>query len=165
MSKENTAESLLKDVASYLGLSKTETVEETVEMAEETKEEVKEETEVKFASELAEGEYELKDGTMFRIDAEGNVVDVQAPSEEEAETEEADKEAEDMGAKENLEESKLSEETTKELEELKAQVAELSATKPISNAPQKTVSVQMEITPGMTYKQRVMAKTYNALNK
>lgn len=162
MSKENTAESLLKDVASYLGLSKTETVEETVEMAEETKEEVKEETEVKFASELAEGEYELKDGTIFRIDAEGNVVDVQAPSEEEAETEEAEKDVEDMEAKENL--AKLSA-ATKEIEDLKTKVTELSATKPISNAPQKTVSVQMEITPGMTYKQRVMAQTYNALNK
>ena len=159
-----TAEEAMKVVGSYFGMSKTEPKEETVEMAEETKEEVKEEAEVKFASELAEGEYELKDGTMFRIDSEGNVVDVKAPSEEEAETEEADKEAEDMDAKENLEESKLSA-AEKEIEDLKVKVTELSATKPISNAPQKTVSVQMEITPGMTYKQRVMAKTYNALNK
>jgi len=159
MSKENTAESLLKDVASYLGLSKTETVEETVEMAEETKEEVKEETEVKFASELAEGEYELKDGTMFRIDAEGNVVDVQAPSEEEAETEEAEKDVEDMEAKENL--AKLSA-ATKEIEDLKTKVTELSATKPISNAPQKGAKQEpIQLTSNMTSEQKQAARKYN----
>ena len=164
MSKENKAEALLKEVATYLGLSKEESKEETVEMAEETKEEVKEETEVKFASELAEGEYELKDGTTFKIDEEGNVVDVVAPSEEEAETEEAEKDAEDMEAKENLEESKLSA-AAKEIEDLKAKVTELSATKPVSNAPKKRETVKLELTPNMTYKERVQASTLNYLNK
>jgi hypothetical protein len=159
MSKENTAESLLKDVASYLGLSKTETVEETVEMAEETKEEVKEEAEVKFASELAEGEYELKDGTMFRIDSEGNVVDVQAPSEEEAETEEASKDNEDMEAKENL--AKLSA-ATKEIEDLKTKVTELSAAKPISNAPSKGAKQEpIQLNSVMSFEEKIKARQFN----
>lgn len=143
--EKDTAEGLLKRLGIHLGvISKEEAEVETedkadVKMEEETTGET---AEVKFASELAEGEYELKDGTIFKIDAEGNVVDVVAPTEDEAETEEAEKDAEDMESKENLEESKLSS-ATKKIEELEAQVTELSATKPISSAPQKKETVKL----------------------
>lgn len=166
--KEKKADSLLKDLGVYLGVipskEEAETTEEVkeVEMEAETKEE--ETTEVQFASELAEGEYELVDGTKFRIDEAGNVVDVQAPTEREAEGEEEAKDVQDEMSKENLEDSKLSE-ATKEIEKLKEEVAELSKVKPLGNAPKKAERVQMEITPGMTYLQRVKAATYNSLNK
>lgn len=147
------AKSLLKDILVYLGHeSKEETTEAEVKM-EETKEET---TEVKFASELAEGEYELKDGTMFKIDAEGNVVDVVAPTEDEAETEETAKDDEDMEAKENLSKQ------LKEIEDLKAKVTELSKVKPVSNAPKKTTAQEpIQLTSNMTSEEKQEVRRLN----
>ena len=148
---------------------KTEEVKEEVVMEAETKEETKEETkDVQLASELPEGNYVLGGegdwaGTKFRIDENGNVVDVEAMDAKDAESEEEAKDVEDEMSKENLEDSKLSK-ATEEIEKLKAEVAELSKVEPVSNAPKKRESVKLEITPNMTYKERVMAGTLNSLN-
>ena len=96
------------------------------------------------------GEYELKDGTKFTIDEDGNVVGVIPPEEEEAEEpEETPSEEAAMAA---------------QIAELKAEVAKLSEVEPVSPAPQKAQSIKMEITPRMTYAERVKAETFNRLN-
>lgn len=140
-SKEKTATGLMDVITTFLSSEKPQEVEETKEVKEEVeleevKEEAPEQKEVKLESELAEGEYELKDGTTFKIDEAGNVVDVVAPTEEEAETEEAAKEEEDS---EEMMTAKLS----AEISELKEQITKLSEVEPLSAAPQKNQTVKL----------------------
>lgn len=149
--KEVTATGLLDVITTFLsGNSKKEEPKaepkEEVAMEETPTEEPKEEA--KFSSELPVGEYELKDGTKFTIDEDGNVVGV-IPAEEEAPAEEAPAEETEMAA---------------QIEALKAEVAKLSEVEPVSAAPQKRETIKLAITPNMTYKERVMAETLNNLN-
>lgn len=150
--KEVTATGLLDVITTFLsGNSKKEEPKaepkEEVAMEEAPTEAPKEE--VKFSSELPVGEYELKDGTKFTIDEDGNVVGVIPAEEEEPEAEEAPAEETEMAA---------------QIEALKAEVAKLSEVEPVSAAPQKRESIKLAITPNMTYKERVMAETLNNLN-
>lgn len=144
----------------------------TAEFLNLSKEEVKEE--VKLESELAAGEYELKDGTTFRIDEAGNLVDVTAPTVDEAEREEARKDAEDAAQraaaaeevamekhKEELE-TKANElkEANEKLEALELQVAELTKTPKISVAPPVVEKPKAKEVKG-NLAQRASARMYN----
>ena len=152
MSREKKAESLLAEIANFF-------TPNSVNL------EVQKPTEVKFESELLEGSYTLDTGATFDIDAEGNVVNLVEPEEAPEATEEELAEAKAKADKE--EEAKLAEETklseqAKELEDLKAKVIELSEAKPLGTAPQKKAEkILLQITPDMTYKERVLAGIIN----
>jgi small-conductance mechanosensitive channel len=153
------AEEIVKGIASLIGMENT-----------------------KLTSELAEGEYMLEDGTKFRIDAEGNLVDVVAPDAAEAEAEEAAKREEEevaMAAVKKPLEDEIKSKTeeiealteklklaTEKSEELEEEVVKLSKTKKIVTAPKKGDKVEkIELTSHMTYQERVQARLYNTLNK
>lgn len=130
--------------------------------------------EVKMESELAEGEYELKDGTTFRIDAEGFPVDVKAPTEEEAEEEEAAKREQDTMMAEHKQFKEENETlkaelsaVNKTLEAKDAEIVELSKTTPISSAPSSGGKKQpIELTSNMSAEEKQYARRYNRkLNK
>ena len=122
---------------------------------------------IKMTSELAEGQYTLEDGTTFRIDAEGNLVDVVAPDPAAAEAEEASK------AEEEAVEMARQKAVQEEIEGLKKKVAELEAENLQLSKTPKIVPVpkagkkfeKIELRSDMTYEQRVAARIQNLLNR
>ena len=128
---------------------------------------------VQLSSELAEGDYTLEDGTKFRIDADGNLVDVKAPDAAEAEAQEAakaeeeavamaaqKKQAEDLATV--TEELKLAKEKITELE---AEQLKLTKTKKIVTAPKTEKFEKIELTSNMTKVQRAQARFLNNKHK
>lgn len=128
---------------------------------------------VKLTSELAEGEYKLEDGTTFKIDADGNLVDVVAPDPEAAIAEEAAKDEEvamQKQALETLEAEKVElEKQLKEAKEknetLEAEKVELTKTKKIVTTPKAAKFEKIELTSNMTKSQRALARLKNLENQ
>lgn len=168
MSEKNlSAEKLVSDMATFLGLKS-----EAKEVETETKEAVD------MASVLEDGDYELADGRTIVISG-GDVTEVipapeaeeEAPAEEEAkaETPELEKETATEEKAELKEESKEDGKLTEalsEVEKLKAEVAKLSEAKPLTAAPKKSATKQPFVAdPTKTFEQNIVESIAHMKNK
>lgn len=160
------AKNLIQKIGEFLHLSEVKEEVKT-ELAEvPAKEDAAPVEEVKAESVLEDGEYELADGRMLVIEG-GNVTDVKEadPQEEAPSASEAPAAEAEMSA----EKSELSS-MVEEIKNLKGQLEKLSAapkevTEPISAAPKKAEKSRIELSANMSYKQRVLAQTFNNLKK
>ena len=158
--KKLTAESLINDIVSFVGLS-SETPTEKPEATEEKKESVE------MAIEIPDGEYvgpnvtiTVVEGALGYMESEEATEETEAETEEEAELKSEESTEANLEANEPKKDEAL-ETALSEVEKLKAEVAKLSEAKPLTAAPKAPKKEEKIDLNSLSPRDRVMATIAN----
>ena len=157
--KKLTAESLINDIVSFVGLS-SETPTEKPEATEEKKESVE------MAIEIPDGEYVGPNGTITVVEGALGYMESEGTEEPEEEMEEEAELKTEESTEANLEanepkKDEALETALSEVEKLKAEVAKLSEAKPLTAAPKAPKKEEKIDLNSLSPRDRVMATIAN----